>query len=207
MDHAKKFILMPMDRAQHFSEEHISELDQEMQTILSRKMSDPEKAKLYLQVLQKFVKFPEMNQAKPVTQEPEISDSHPPDIKKDVTESAPVKHKKVAKNILLFLESRPDVFSWTPAKELVLHGNILPHTNIEVLISHLIRNKKLKPLGFDQFQSALKETNFPESFVKNTHLHEKQLQQKKLYALPVRTKRKSNYGKPMYGKGSSWLHL
>lgn len=205
MDHAKKFILMPMDRAQHFSEEHVSELDQQMQTILSRKMSDSEKATLYLQVLQKFVKFPEMNEAKPLPQEPETFDSHPTDIKKDVTEAAPVRYKNVAKNILLFLQSRPDVFSWTPTKELVLRGSVQPHTNIEALILHLIKNKKLKPLGFDQFQSALDENNFPESFVKNMHLRKKQ---QNLYALPVKKNRKPNYVKPMSGKGSSlWLQL
>lgn len=193
-----------MDRTQHFSEEHESELDQEMQTILSKKMSDPEKATLYLQVLQKFVKFPQVNQA--VTQEREPSINRLPDIEKTVTDLAPVKHKNVAKNILSFLESRPDVFSWTPDKELVLYGSVLPHTNIELLISHLIRNKKSKPVGFDQFKSVLEENEFPESFVKNSHLREKQ----QMYALPVKALRLRNRRnvKPMKGKGSPlWIHL
>lgn len=206
MDHAKKFILMPMDRSQQFSEDHVSELDQQMRTILSKKMPDSEKATLYQQVLQKFVKFPEVNEVQPATQKPEIVLNDPPDITEDVTKSAPVKHKKVVKDIMLFLKNHSDVFSWTPENELVLNGNTLSHTNVKDLISHLIRNKKSKPLGFDQFQSALGRNNFPESFVKNTHLQKKQ--QQKLYALPVRTKRKSNHGKPMYGKGSSlWLYL
>ena len=185
MDHAKKFVLMPMDRAQHFSEDHVSELDKEMQTILSKKISDPEKATLYLQTLQKYVKFPEVNQAKPVT----LST----DIVENVLESAPVKHKNVANNILLFLESHPDVFSWNADKELILQGRVLPKTNIELLISHLLRNKKSKPLGFDQFKLVLEENNFPKSFVKNSHLREKQ----QMYALRR---------KPMYKKGS-WAHL
>jgi len=202
MDHAKKFVLMPMDRAQHFSEDHMSELDQEMQTILSKKLPDPEKATLYLQVLQKFVKFPEVNQVKPVTEEPEPITYQPPDIEDGIIGLIPVKHRQVAKNILLFLKRHPDIISWTPNNELILKGNTLPNTNIKALISHLIRNKKSKPLDFDTFKSVLEEVNFPENFVKNVHL------KKKLYAVPQRIMPKRSKRKPMYGKASTmWISL
>ena len=71
MDLVKKYKLIPIDRYHEFSEEHLSELDKQIQNILKKKINDDEKAKLYAQALQKYVTFPSVNAMKPVTEEEE----------------------------------------------------------------------------------------------------------------------------------------
>lgn len=69
MEHSKKFALVPVDRMQQFEDEHLSELDLQIQNILKKKIEDDEKAKLYVQALQKYVIFPNVNSVKPLTEE------------------------------------------------------------------------------------------------------------------------------------------
>ncbi|KMQ81354.1 membrane protein, partial [Lasius niger] len=88
MEHSKKFVLLPIDRAQHFSDSHESELDLEMKKLLNLKAPDSEKATLYKQILQKYVKFPEMNAIHPSPEQqqqlqaPTSQDRNLPDIGK-----------------------------------------------------------------------------------------------------------------------------
>ena len=64
MEFARKFRLITADRDQEFAEKHLSDLAIQIQSILKRKIGDDEKAKLYTQILQKFVTFPDVNISK-----------------------------------------------------------------------------------------------------------------------------------------------
>jgi hypothetical protein len=70
MENSKKFALVPFDQMQQFEQEHLSELDIKIQQILQRKIDDDEKAKLYIQTLQKYVIFPNVNAVKPHEEHP-----------------------------------------------------------------------------------------------------------------------------------------
>ncbi|GFW09889.1 iron-uptake system-binding protein [Trichonephila clavipes] len=59
MEHSKKFVLLSEERLQNFLSEQLSELDEQMQSILRNKnMNDSEKVTLYLKTLRKYVNFP-----------------------------------------------------------------------------------------------------------------------------------------------------
>ena len=102
MDLVKKYRLVPLDQHQEFSNEHLSDLDKQIQDILKKKISDDEKAKLYAQALQKYVTFPNVNAVKPILEEEEnVDDSIV--MENTILDSVPVKHKKnCCKNVRFF---------------------------------------------------------------------------------------------------------
>lgn len=157
MEHARKLLLVPANQAQNF--EHLSDLDQQMQHILKEKLPDTEKAKLYLQILQKFVTFPNLKPSEEA-----------PSVEPELLASAPVKLKSTAQKILDFFKNHSHVISWTPAKELVLKGKTLPQTNIVMLLNYLLRQRKMEPAGYSELKEILTELNFPIELVKNKHL-------------------------------------
>ena len=65
MEHARKLLLLPSDKEHQFFEEHLSNLDKQIQDILKKNMNDNEKAKLYVQALQKYVIFQSVNSGTP----------------------------------------------------------------------------------------------------------------------------------------------
>ncbi|GFY78744.1 hypothetical protein TNIN_374141 [Trichonephila inaurata madagascariensis] len=87
MEHTKKFVLLPEERLQNFVSEQLSELDEQMQSILRNKnMDDSEKATLYLQILQKYVNFPFPKEINEGMQEPqrEFENSNAENLKSDI---------------------------------------------------------------------------------------------------------------------------
>lgn len=64
MEFARKFRLVPADRDQKFADEHLSYLDKQIQTIFKTKLRNVKKARLYTQILQKFVSFSDVNTVK-----------------------------------------------------------------------------------------------------------------------------------------------
>lgn len=64
MEFARKFRLVPADGDQKFADEHLSYLDKKIQTIFKTKLRNVEKARLYTQILQKFVSFSDVNSVK-----------------------------------------------------------------------------------------------------------------------------------------------
>lgn len=197
MEHAKKFQLVSLDRLQQFEDEHLSELDKKIQEILKRKqIDDSEKAKLYTQVLQKYVSFPNVNAVKISEKnptEPELSPEKKSEVPLDknlniedkILHSAPVKQKNTAKRIIDFFKQNN--ISWTDNREIILNNNIIYGTNVVQLVNYLLRNKKERPSAFDEFQEFLNIKNFPQEFVKNKHLNKI----KTMYAKPpIRKKAK-----------------
>ncbi|GFS45149.1 uncharacterized protein TNIN_52411 [Trichonephila inaurata madagascariensis] len=208
MEHTKKFVLLPEERLQNFVSEQLSELDEQMQSILRNKnMDDSEKATLYLQILQKYVNFPFPKEINEGMQEPqrEFENSNAENLKSDIPnedskealgfikqetsaenieqeieKTAPKKYKTIIKEIILFIQKHREEIYWTPEKELIVDGKIIRNTNVVQLITHLVRDRKIKPFGFESFDEFLKRTNFPSNFVKN-----KYLKTKTLYAKPL----------------------
>lgn len=184
MEHARKFILVPNDREQQFTEEHLSDLDNQMHNILSKKNIDENvKVKQYLQVLQKYVTFPELSRK----QENSIQKEEDRSPEEDIVSSAPVKHRDTSKKIIQFLNNYKDIISWTASKELVLRGIVLPGTNVDNLFNFLLRNQRNKPKGFEELKSVLDELGFPLDFIKNKYLKPV----KTLYAKPYLMRKKS----------------
>ncbi|GBM14173.1 hypothetical protein AVEN_60991-1 [Araneus ventricosus] len=115
MEYAKKFILVPNDQiSKHVpTEETLSELDREMSAILKNKgISDDEKIKLYMQVLQKRLNILDHNNiVKETISEAQHTEEEKQDLveKSDlmehlILESAPKNLKSNTRNILNYLK-------------------------------------------------------------------------------------------------------
>lgn len=169
MEHSKKYALIPVDRMQQFEEEHSSELDLKIQNILKKKIEEDEKAKLYIQALQKYVIFPNVNNIKlPTEQQHEQIPKNNMDIENEILESVPVRHKIVAEKILEFLKKHQ--VSWTHNKEALIENKIIPGSNIIQLVNFLLRNRSRRPVAFEEFKEFLTLNSFPAGFIKNNYL-------------------------------------
>lgn len=209
MEHSRKFVLVPEDRLQQFAEDHLSELDMQMQTILNKKdLTDSEKSTLYLQILQKYVKFPtsEFLKEKPAVTLPQteiLPVDKVLDLDKDIIDAVPVKLKSLASDIIHFIREKD--ISWSHGKELIVKGKMIPNTNIVSLISDVLRNRKKRPHGHKIFYDMLKEINFPTKYVKNKFVIPLfkvpviKLKRKTLPSSKVRTASK------MYAKPNDWI--
>lgn len=179
MEFARKFRLVPADRDQEFIEEHLSDLDKQIQSILKRKINDDEKAKLYAQLLQKFVSFPDVNSVQaPKEQVPEESPENTFDAEKEILNSAPVKHKKTASKIIQFFKEHN--ISWNQDKEIIMDKETIPGSDIVEIVNFLLRDKIKKPNGYEEFNEKLQSQNFPQHLMKNKYLSDFKM----LYAKP-----------------------
>ncbi|GFU57455.1 uncharacterized protein TNCV_3897521 [Trichonephila clavipes] len=70
-------------------------------------------------------------------------------IEEEIGSIAPVKCKNIPKKILNFIQQNQGEIYWTPDKELIVDGKIIRNTNIINLITHLVRDRKKKPFGFE----------------------------------------------------------
>ncbi|GFT02211.1 uncharacterized protein NPIL_631161 [Nephila pilipes] len=81
-------------------------------------------------------------------------------IEKEIENTASVKHKSITKKIINFTQQNHEEIYWTPDKELTVDGKIIHNTDIINLIIHLVRDRKIKPFGFESFNELLKRKNF-----------------------------------------------
>lgn len=176
MEFSRKMLLVPADKEKELELSHLSELDQSMHDILKQRLPEDSKAKLYLQILQKFVSFPNLKQE--MTKEETLPNNEDV-IEQIIRDSAPMKMKNLSNKVLNFLKFHKNVLSWSPSRELIVKGTVVPNSDIVTLVNHVIRQQKDKPIGFDLFYNILKELSFPPDFVKNKYL-------KTLYAKPVK---------------------
>ena len=196
MEKSKKYVLVPEERLQHFAEDHLSDLDKQLHAILIQKgLTDHEKSSLYLQTLQKFVKFPlpVIQPENPVEKEspPETissikaeSPTEETDIEKDVLSTVPRNNKKLAHDMLKFLRDHRDSVSWTPQKHVVVKGHVIPNSNIVNLINFVLRSRRKGPRGHSLFVNMLKELNVPDDFIRNPYLKNVKKEKPVLYARP-----------------------
>lgn len=202
MEHAKKYILVPQERLSQFVSDQLSELDRVMHDILRKKNLDTsEKVALYQQALQKYVKFSFPQQtdkfseneinlednkitAEPLEKEIKLepstlsensSTTQRDDIEQEIVESVPSKSRRTVKEIIEIMREPGSSVFWTPDKELVVDGKILRRTNIVDLINHLVRDRKIKPVGYENFHEALMKSNLPPTHVKNKYLKRKSM--------------------------------
>ncbi|GFY77966.1 uncharacterized protein TNIN_243011 [Trichonephila inaurata madagascariensis] len=150
----------------------LSELDDQMQSILRNKnMNYSEKVTLYLQILRKYVNFHFPKEINKDMQEPprEFENSNAEDLMKspnedskgvlgfikqetsaenieqEIEKTTPKTYKTIIKEIILFIQKHREEIYWTPEKELIRDGKIIRNTNVVHLITHLVRDRKIKP--------------------------------------------------------------
>lgn len=147
MEHSKKFILIPEDRAQLM--EHLSELDRQMKSILQNKqLTESDKASLYLQVLQKYTKIDKHSQENPP--EPNFDQGSHLTENGNATQYLPTlkndeKHEKPPPDELMMLQ---DVKKEDSLENKVMHAVPIRH-----------RNTAIDMLQFLKGQNGLKWTD------------------------------------------------
>lgn len=95
MDHAKKLLLVPQERLTHFVYDHLSDLDNQMHDILKKRgLAESEKAMLYQQILQKYVKYPFPRQGNWPSENRESESSDPLSFSKQDEPSLEVKREE-----------------------------------------------------------------------------------------------------------------
>ncbi|GBM40974.1 hypothetical protein AVEN_250300-1 [Araneus ventricosus] len=197
MEYAKKLLLVPEERMQAVI--HLSDLDQQMNGILKRKdLLESDKATLYVQILQNYIKIPQDDKSSEDHSEISpvlpLSSNTEPSIEENVNKTAPVSYRNITKNILEHLKKHKDILSWTPFGEIIFNDQLVEKTNISSLINNFLTNRKIHPPGVQIFHKALKNAKLPVIYDVN----------KKLY-------HEFKIGKPkvhqMYARRRSWMEL
>ncbi|GFW54718.1 uncharacterized protein TNCV_2653581 [Trichonephila clavipes] len=184
MELAEKFMLVPEEKLRKFIEDRLSTLDKQMHAILQRKnITQEEKATFYLQILQKNSDIMETVDTKQENYQNQSTDkvddkaniitsispkehveTRPKDeanadrIEEEIGNIAPGKYKNIPKKILNFIQQNHGEIYRTPDKELMVNGKIIRNTSTSIinLITHLVRDRKKTPLGFEFFNEVLK---------------------------------------------------
>jgi hypothetical protein len=158
MDNAKKLLLVDPARAMYrptITDKKLSQLDTDIDNILSSSIPDDEKVKRYLMVLKQHRKFITPVTAKP---DPDV------DILKDVQPDLRIKAKRLLKQI------KPHV-RMSEAKELVHNNQLVDDSNIsEPMSSALVNTGDEKPIGWTEFADTLKRAHTPRQLIRNEKL-------------------------------------
>ncbi|GFU39022.1 uncharacterized protein NPIL_526581 [Nephila pilipes] len=77
-------------------------------------------------------------------------------IENEIEETVRKKYKTVIKEIIDFIQKHWEEMYWTPGKELMVDGKIIRNTNVINLVTHLVRDRKIKPFGLESVNEFLK---------------------------------------------------
>lgn len=83
------------------------------------------------------------------------------------------RHRRQVETILHYIENDSNI-SWNEKGEIIIKGNIIPHTHITDLLKDTIREyKHFAPTGADIFYQALADSNLPIGLIGNLKRREK----------------------------------
>jgi hypothetical protein len=196
MKHSQKMILIPENNLDNYLRQQrlttpptvakMAQLDGQMTTVLDgNDTSQDEKAKLYSQILENYLRFKGKRNVE-VTKPVPIAFAG--DAGKNAAASVPSTREVISKEqsvasivgilpktlqsktkmILEKIKDNPQVLSWNEKGELKYQGETVPNTNITNLVSDSLRHRKNnKPNGFELFTKGLKQINLPEDLVRN----------------------------------------
>ena len=89
-------------------------------------------------------------------------------IENDVIQSVPKTLQTQAKLLMARLKQHPNMISWAPNGEVIIHGNRKSGTNIIDLVGGLLRTRKnVHPQNEYTFLKTLAGINLPEEFIRN----------------------------------------
>ena len=168
----------------------LKNLDSEMSDILSSKELDDEaKAKLYNQVLQRYLTYydqrkdhplhvklttpkpvekPKPEESKEPTEQPAPEKSVSTAVEDEVMKSVPKIYKNGARQLLDKMKENQDVLDWNDKGELVYENKPIPGSHVVDLVNDMLRHRKgFEPVGWSVFARGLARMNVPENLVRN----------------------------------------
>ena len=133
----------------------LSDLDQEISSVLNSNLPDDMKAKYYQNALRSH-KFYENPKVKVVDSDVEIL--------KNVLPEQKVRAKELLNKLKPFL-------TWNDDGEIIANGQVIQYSNIAHLISDLLTPKRRQPTnvpeGWDYFEKSLKDADIPSHLILN----------------------------------------
>lgn len=175
----KKFLLVPPQQVPQPLTKKLTQLDEEMKTILERTdISDYEKAHAYSEVLEKYLDV--KNKLTVPHNVPLISESRNPtqntkvlpkkEIKQDIDMGLFQRNYRArAQHLLQHMDTNSNI-AWNNRYEMLINGETIPGTNIVDLVDDIIRTQwkdKPRPAGSDVFVEKLQDSNIPHMLIGN----------------------------------------
>lgn len=190
MEHTKKMLLVD-PRLMEFTKtspvpdpmaDSLRDLDHQMRTVLDRNdINVGDKANLYHQTLQRYLKRVDQYKDKPLgavrisSEEKEGAvntdkDEHEADnfIEKDVLQSVPKTMRTRAERLLHHLKTHPDI-TWNRRGEIEFQDQLVRGSNLTDLVNDVLRKRRNieEPVGWKTFAAALQRLNVPQDLVGN----------------------------------------
>ena len=200
MNHTRRMVLVPENTLERLQQRQqiltppvtqtLKNLDNEMSDILSSKELDDEaKAKLYNQVLQRYLTYydqrkgqplhvklttpkpvetPKPEESKQSTEEPAPEKSVSTAVEEEVMKSVPKIYKNGARQLLDKMKENRDVLAWNDKGELVYENKPINGSHVVDLVNDTLRHRKgFEPVGWSVFARGLARMNVPENLVRN----------------------------------------
>lgn len=168
----------------------LTKLDTEMEDILaSKQLGDEEKARLYNQVLQRYLTFYDQRKDQPLhvkvtstatpveahnqhmgmePQESTPEETMPSAVEQEVLKSVPKMYKAGARQLLDKIKGNPEVLHWNDKGELMYEDKAIPGSHVVDLVNDILRHRKgFEPVGWSVFARGLARMNVPENLVRN----------------------------------------
>ena len=164
-------------------------LDGEMDNILSSKqLEDEEKAKLYNQVLQRYLNYYDQRKGQPLnvkltttkpveipkpeeseeTKESTEIEAIPTVVEQEVMKNVSKMYKAGARQLLDKMKENRDAFHWNDKGELMYENKPIPGSHVVDLVNDMLRHRKgFEPVGWSVFARGLARMNAPENLVRN----------------------------------------
>ena len=191
MQHTNKMVMVPQEtysslmsqQKQSFPPvvQQMSNLDQELQTILSNPNLSPElKYHQYKQVFNRYQQLRSDHfQSKPYvpmvatdiqTGNDIPTEKIPIETERRLIERLPKNVRPKGKILLDHVKDNSQTFNWLESGELVVDGKHIPGSNIIDLVHHVTRKRPSAkpPVGSDEFQQLLTRTNVPKEALNNS---------------------------------------
>ena len=200
MNHTKRMVLVPENTLERLQQRQqiltppvtqtLKNLDSEMTDILSsNQLDDEEKAKLYNQVLQRYLSYynqrkgqalhVKLTTPKPMeTPKPEASvqsqepttevETIPSAVEEELIKSLPKLYKSGARQMLDKIKQNRDDLHWNEKEELVYENEPISGSHVVDFVNDILRHRKgFEPVGWSVFARGLARMNVPENLVRN----------------------------------------
>ena len=163
----KKFLIVPSNQIASPLQRQLSQLDEEMNSILQRKdLSEFETARLYSEVLDRYLNVKRKLQQPtpiPIVEQQDTSGSNEQSVDSALF---PKRYREKANNLLNQL-NRTDL-RWSDRGEILENGSSIKGSNIVDLVNDIIQPLRSNPpIGSQYFLQKLAEFNVPKSLIGN----------------------------------------
>ena len=144
----------------------------------SKQLGDEEKAKLYNQVLQRYLTYYDQRKGQPLhvklttpkttetpkpvenaesTEEASPDNSLPTAVEQEVMKSVPKIYKAGARQLLDKIKKHQDVLHWNDKGELLYENKPIPGSHVVDLVNDTLRHRKgFEPVGWPVYEACMK---------------------------------------------------